>query len=505
MGMGTDVPEGFSLIYQPNDFEAVYGQLREDFDESGADVETSEYGGVEIEYHPPVDEFDDGVALAVLNEDTIIVATVPDDLEPIIDTANGDLDPISDNENYTSIKGELTSESIVFSYVDGASILDQALAIDPDAAAQVPAETLAQADVVAGMTLYASQEGIRIDTLAIPGPDVELPAMTSFTPTLADNLPANSLVYATGSDLGPSGILDSIVIAAVAASQFEATESVDDGSGTPIVATPEMTQDPEAYAEEIYAQLEQEIGFNIKTDFIDQLVDEYAFSLSVNNADLNAPDIDAVFVSGVADEQTVTDVLSKVSFVAASAAPEATTGTYDLNGSTVYSIDAGDESVALTIEYTVINGQLVVGINDGLSQYVEGVDESLADSENFTAVFESLPTEVTGAAFLNIPEMLPIIDAIEQDMTASSVPDADPKCGDFSSQEEAQEAYDTDFDFDLDLDYDGEACEDYFAPATPEVATPGSTYSALNILGVGTVSFEQDGNIGQNTLIAIGD
>jgi hypothetical protein len=489
----TDIPSGFAVVYQPDDIESIASFIEESIAPSGEDVETSEYEGVTIQFAPPVDEFSDGYAYAQVNDETIAIATVPEDLEPIIDTVNGDIEPISGVEEFTSIQGKLADESLVFGYVDGAAILDQVLALDPEAAAALPEETVAQARATVGMVFHADDVGFRFDSIVVPGPDAELPELTTFQPSLDERVSSDSLVFLTGSDLGPSGSLDALGL--VLAQLFV---------GVDPLATPVPADDADAYAEEIFAQAEAQIGFNLKTDFIDQLVGEFATSVSVSNIESGVPEIDAVFVSGVDNPTTVNDVLSKISFLAASAAPEESVTSRDLaDGTSLYQFNVGDETFPMIIEFGVIEDQLVIGLNNGIDEYVEGPESALADDENYQTVFSNLPEDITGAAFINVPQILPIIDTFASSM-ASSTPDNDPACAEFDSQEEAQEAYEEEFNFDLDLDFDGEACEDFFAPATPS-ASPVSSTDALNILGIGTVTYDADGDIGQSTLIAIGD
>jgi hypothetical protein len=494
LSMGTDIPSGFAVVIQPDDVEAVSAQIKDSLENSTPAAETSEYNGVTILFAPPADEFSDGYAYAQVNEDTLVIATIPEDLEPIIDTANGDIDPLSDNAGFTDLQGKLTTDSLVFGYVDGASIVEQALAITPESEQQIPEELVAQASGTVGFTFYADQPGFRFDSLIVPAEDAELPALTSFTPSLADRVPSDSLVFLTGSDIGPSGALDSVALLLASVFVVEPTE------GTPV-----PIEDPEAYADEIFAQAEAQLGFNLKTDFVDQLVDEYATSVSVNDITSANPEINAVFVSGVDDATTVNDVLSKFSFLAASIAQSEEVTSRDLaDGTSVYQIDASDDAFPMVIEFGVIGDQLVIGLNNGIDNYVDGPAEPLSENENYQAVFSNLPTEVTGASFINVPQILPILDSFATSMS-SSTPDNDPACAEYGSQEEAQEAYDEDFNFDLDLDFDGEACEDFFAPAGSPEASPAAPSESIHILGVGAVTFDADGDIGQSMLIAIGE
>jgi hypothetical protein len=89
--------------------------------------------------------------------------------------------------------------------------------------------------------------------------------------------------------------------------------------------------------------------------------------------------------------------------------------------------------------------------------------------------------------------------------SGTSTEDADPSCGDYASQEEAQAAYDEDNfeNYQLDLDWDGEACEDYFAPATPVTADAGA--GMLNVSALAAVTWAEDGRTGSNAIIVIGE
>lgn len=492
--MGTDIPSGFSVLYQPEDFDGVYAELHESIENSGTAVETSEYGGVTVEYAPPADEFSDGYAFAQVNDTTLAISTLPEDLEPIIDTANGDIEPLSGNESFTGLQDTLTTDSIVFGYVNGDEIVEQSLAIAPESEAQVPEDVLAQARVNVGFTFWADDPGFRFDSLVVAPDDAELPALTTFQPTLADRISSDSVLFLTGTELGASGALDAIGLLLAQAFVGVDTE-----------ATPAPIEDAEAYAEEIFAQAEQQVGFNLKTDFIDQLVGEYAMSVSVRNVDSMIPEVDAIFVSGADNPTTVNDVLSKISFLAASDAPEDIVTSRDLaDGTSIYQFNVGDETFPMLIEFGVVEDQLVIGLNNGIDEYVDGPETALADDPNYEAVFSNLPSDITSASFVNVPKIVPILESFATSFSASSIPDNGPACAEFESQEDAQAEYEAEFNFDLDLDFDGEACEDFFNTASPE-ASPTSIGSQLNVLGIGTVTYDADGDIGQSTLIAIGE
>ena len=504
LALSSDIPGGFAVVIQPTDVDAVTAELETAVADTGVEIETSDYNGTSITYAPPVDEYSDGYAYAQINDETLAIATVPEDLEPIIDTASGEIAPISENDKFNDLLGKLNTDSLLFGYVDGAGLVEQALAMSPETEAMIPEELIAQASGTVGLTVYADAAGFRFDSLIVPAEGAELPELPVYSPTLADRVSADSLVFLSGSDIGPSGALDSLAL--ILAESFVLAESEATPGALIPEATPTEIVDPEAYADEIFAQAEAELGFDIKADFVDQLVDEYALSVSVKDFFGDAPELNAIFVSGVADEATVTDTLTKFSDLAATEAPEEAVTTRELaDGTILHQLNIGDEEFPMVLELGVIDGQLVIGLNNGIDEYVDGPAEALADDPNYQTVFASLPTEITGASFVNVPKILPIIDGFIASLTTST-PDNDPACAEYASQEEAQTAFDEEFNFDLDLDFDGEACEDYFNPATPDPdATPVSPTAALNILGIGTVTYDADGDVGQSTLIAIGE
>jgi hypothetical protein len=359
----------------------------------------------------------------------------------------------------------------------------------------VPQDTLDQARGYVGFTFWADQPGFRFDSLLVPAEGNTLTALTPFDDDLTTKVSADSLFFTSGRDLGASGALDAIGLIAAQAI-----------AGEEPLATPVADQSAADYADEIFARAEQTIGFNIKTDFIDQLVDDYAFSVSAKNLDSASPEIDAIFVSGAADEDTLNGVISKISYIASLAGEEGTVDSRDLaDGTSIYQFNVGDASLPMVLEAGVVDGQLLIGLNNGIDDYVNGPANPLSDDPNFKAVFSNLPASYSNAFFVNVPVLAPMIESFASSMDSSSTPDNNEKCGEYATQEEAQAAYDETFDFDLDQDFDGQACEDYFSPTPEAAASPVAVTASLNILGIGAVTYDVDGDIGQSMIIAIGE
>jgi hypothetical protein len=493
------IPEGFAVVFQPEDPDALYANLQEvvagEADDNAATVETTDYNGVTIEYWESADEFTDPTAVAQI-DDFVVLAVRPADIEPIIDTVNGDLDSLATTDGFTAVEDALNTEALVFGFVNAAQFIEAAVAEEPTLA-----DSLEQVNGYAGWNVWADDAGFRLDTIQVPAEGAELPELTPFEPTLAENVSADSLLFVNSNDLAGTGIFDLLGVTLQQA--FTETDAV--GIGTPVpdaVATPTV--------DEVYAQLEAQLGFNLQTDLFDQLNGEYGMALSAQDVFSDAPDVNAVFVADVEDEVTVSDVTDKISFILQSSLEdEAELTTREVGDASVYSIEIPDAGLPLTLEYGVIDGQLLIGVNDGIDEYVDGPSNPLADDQVYQDTLAALPQdEITGVQYLNLGVLLPMIEEGATAMSGSmEMADADESCGDYATQEEAQAAYDLDDseNWMLDLDFDGEACEDYFGTSATAEASPVGVTENLNLLSIGTVTYSLDGNTASSTILLIGE
>ncbi len=498
----TDVPEGFAVVFQPEDPEALYGFLQQmvadEANSAGVTVETVDHNGTTIEYWESVDEMTDPTAIALV-EDTVVLAVRPDDVEPIIDTVGGTVDALSSNENFLTVRGAFDTESLSFGYMDATVIADQAALQDPELA-----ELYGTSQAYVGWNAYADENGFRLDTVTVPAGDAAMPAPASFTPTMAERVSADSLFFVNGNDLAGSGVFDLFgMVLQMALADTQTTSTT--GMETTPVATPTV--------DDVYAMLEAQLGFNLKTELFDQMNGEFAMAANVDQIFSDEPVIDVVFVSGVADEATVAGVSERITFIMNSAlGADATLAEREVTGGTVTSITMDPATTGgfpLAIEYGVVDGELLVGVNGGIDSYLDGSATVLADHADYQATFDVLPQEnIVGVQYLSLAKLLPMIeDAATTISTSTSVMDNDEACGDYATQEEAQEAYDADTVglWNLDLDYDGEACEDYFSTGVEVDASPASVTDSLNLISIGTVSHTDGDLYRSSTILLIGE
>ncbi|MGB3306293.1 MAG: DUF3352 domain-containing protein [Thermomicrobiales bacterium] len=499
-----DVPSGFAVIIESPDPDAAQTQLEamieKDAQNNGSTVDTETYGGVEISSIAGTDADSAGTAVARVG-DAVVLATLPTDIHPIIDTANGDVDKLSDDAAFKTLKSGLNADWLSFGMVNGSTLLDQLREQDPEVFAEVPASSIAQMDMVSGYVLWADQPGFRIDTLSLPGAGAEsATAQEPLRNDFASKVSGDTLYFANSSNINQYGILDTVGLIFAQALVGDSMDLATPGA-TPISLDESSAQ--------IFAQAANVLGFNIKTDFIDQLTGEFGVAVSASDLTGSNPNISAIFVSDTEDATKVTDVASKISFILASALGGDVLSSRDVNGSSITSIDLSGTGVAAALEFGVVDGQLLIGTDSGINDYVNGPTDSLADNKVYQDTMAELPAAATGITFLNVQGLMPLIDEATSSLgDMSTTLDNSPDCAQFSSQEEAQAAYDEDqfANFDLDRDFDGTACEDFFASSTPEVAaSPASATSSIHVQAVGTVSYVKDGMSATSTIVLIGE
>lgn len=504
--MTEDIPEGMVVVFQPDDPAALHANFQQmvadEAENNAATVETVDYNGVTIEYWTSDDPEIAPTATALIG-DTVVLSVRPDDIEPVIDTINGDVESLASNENFNAVSSAFTTDSLSFGYVN-ATVLNEALLSADPSLAELAAGYDASMAGYAGWNIYVDDAGFRMDTVTITT-DGSVPSVLD--PSMAERMPADSLFFVNGTDIANSGLselLGTFLQFALADTGMTSTPDVTD------VATPSI--------DETYAELERQLGFNIKTDLLDQMDGEWAISGTASAVFSDTPDVDIVFVSEVADEATVADTLEQINFIVGASLDNeaADISERQVEGGTLSVVTVADmwgPGAPGNIEWGVINGELLFGLGDGIDNYLDGTTEPLANDPVYQQTFDVLPAEnLVSVQFLNLDRTIPMIEEAVMSMESSfEVLDNDEACGDYASQAEAQAAYDED-EFglwNLDLDYDGEACEDFFVDIadtpTEPVASPESMTEDLQILSAASVSYVDGDTYRTSSIILIGE
>lgn len=492
---------GYAVLISSDDPQAAYDLLLADLESnvaiSGGAVTTSEYNGVTITSYAPAadDDFTEPSSVALVG-DYAVQAVRAEDIHPIIDAAAGVVPTLANNENFQSLTEMLPTERLALGFINGPAILASLQASSPDVLESVDDSSTQALDAWTAFSFSAEENGFRLETRSVSN-GMPFEEIVPLDDSFLDNVSSDALVVVNGTNIDSTGIVTTIAL-------FIASAVTGQGlMATPVPGTP-VALDQDA----VFAEAESLLGFNLKTDFVDHLVGEFGLAITVNGSAMDPeslPAVDALLFSEIDDPVAVQDAVSKISFIIGAAMGDAgTIETRDVNGSQVNVIDLSETGIADRVEFGVVDGKFVISIGSGLDDYLLGPETPISADPNFNAVMENLPDEYGTLAYVNMPIVLELVTGLSSSMGAG-IEDADPSCGDYATQQEAQAAYDADqfANFLLDQDFDGEACEDFFgAPlATPEAT--GNPYP--NVIGLGSVSTQEDGVNGTSTFLLIGD
>jgi hypothetical protein len=451
----------------------------------------TDYNGTTIIYSVPQDDDDTGMAAARVG-DHILLASTPEDLHPLIDTANGENENITAVPQFATAVDALPSEFMSFTFVNNG------VATDVDLGPFESSFASLKNDSYTAITLSADQPGFRFESVTIPGEDALPPIAPAYDSTLEAIAPANSLIFFSAPDLGATGMLDALGAALI---------SVAFGTGDTSGSTPAAT-DPEAAIAKQYEDAAGILGVNLQTDLFQQLAGEYGAWLV---ADASLQSGSGVFASQVSDPETVSTTLMQLSFLIQGAmGGENALATRAVGDGSVYSIDLGNGTA---FEFGVIGDMFVLGTSDAVERFAGTDSASLSGGTLYQDVMSTLPEERNSIFYIDLEQAIPLAQTASESAddfgfdAGIGFEDASESCADYASAEEAQAAYDAGAPntFDLDQDFDGEVCEDYFAEAGSvaeieredgmdgdiEDTLANADYSAIKAFAV--VGHEEDG------------
>jgi hypothetical protein len=361
-----------------------------------------------------------GVAYARI-DDALIAAPTVKDLLPVLDLRVNGGDSLGTVPRFEQVIRPLPDESLALGVVNGSQL---AADIGPEADKNLPGIDAVTNGVNAftAFSVTAVDNGFQTDTRSVGEDGAAIFGdADNFTPSLIDQMPADTQVFVDGMDFSSTGLLDAI---GVIGSQFLLGALAGMSSASP-AATP--TIDPSTItlpdaANTAFGQLALLFGVNLKSQLIDNLDGEYAFGLwGLNSTD--ATGVNAAFIAQTSDPAAVDASLTALtSFIGLFAQNSAAVTPTTIDGVPMSSIDLSSSGVSNPVVIGVNDDQLIVGIGDGANDAISGPTEQLADTELFQNATASLPAERNAMLFVNLGELSSTVNAA----TASIIGDATP-------------------------------------------------------------------------------
>ena len=257
--------EGVVVVIRPTEIDALETEIRS---ETGVDAPTEEYLGVEI-----IEGVDDGgmPSFFAIVDDFMLVGSYSDDLKLFIDASLDGGSSLAGLDQFEAASNMLPGSRFAFAFANGPVIFDEVNSTLDDATLNgIVDVAFTSYTGYSGITISAEEAGLRIETVTIPIEPEVVDSSGSADLTMADRMPIDTVVFANGFDLGQTTLLKSVGLLLVAALGTISSDSMEGDS----VATPEPIS-----VDEMYNFLAQLLGFNIKTDFIDQMTGEYGFGV----------------------------------------------------------------------------------------------------------------------------------------------------------------------------------------------------------------------------------
>jgi hypothetical protein len=500
---------GMGAIFEPGDPELAWSfiseGIAEEADGEEATIEETTEGDVTILTITPTEE--NAPEFVVAHDGSLIVfAGNIIDAQTVLDTANGDSDSLADLDSYNQVLADLPANAISFSYYDNSAAMgDLTASMYGDLYSLSPElQAAAEADYVAGISLWVDDNGFRFDSVSIAAEGTDLSALIpEGTVTFDSRVPGATTLFFSGQvlpgywDIAAYSVAQALVVSM-------SGEEPDMSSFEEMFSAESMQEDLE--------QANQVLGFNLLDDFFGQFAGEAAFALTFPNLmTMGELSVDTVMVTELEDPAPVAESLATLVRMASSmSGDEVPVTTRAVGDDTIYVIGDPATTGVPAFEAGVVGNELVIGTDTGVAGFLDGAETTLADDAQYQEVLGLLPGEnYYQVGYIDLTDIIPTVVALSgmSDPGASSIEDADPACLEFDTQADAQAAYDEDpfENSNLDQDFDGQACEDFFNPA-PAVATPAPPSGGVEALeSAAAVAFEADGKMYSSGILVVGE
>ena len=352
--------------------------------------------------------------------DFIIAGVSQADVTEIIDVVDGATDSLADSAEAEQVAAELPAETLSFTYLDGAAILD---AVGEKTVQKLQA-MMPQADQAlwqarAGFAVSAVEPGFRVDAVAVPGESGSLgSAAIANDPAIAaaaERVPAESFLYEAGV-IPENAFASAAYMLALAVNGDMAGEDWQGGKHNQLPTEQEM--------EEEIATAAATLGFDPRSELFDLLGGEFIAFSSFPTFDMNGVGLDAVAAVATTDAGTLNETTRKIAAAIDRSDTGADVSAREVDGDTIYVVSDPEMAGGPSLEFGVVDDQAVVGIGGGIEDLVTEPAASLADDPQFQAVMDELPDEYYQVTYVNIGQAIDVVTAMLGAMNESRTGEA---------------------------------------------------------------------------------
>jgi hypothetical protein len=390
--MAGSVLPGYAIVLHPNQAGTARQIVEEWYTDQlaaqGLEPDRSQTGAIVVLTNPDptTTSFVTNPGVVVFAGDYILLGDNYDDMLPFIEAIQGTVPTLADSEDLLSLNAALPADRLISGYISGETMTESAAGI-------FNASSLAESiDPPFGTTAFAviaDDPGLRFESVSMPVSQTTLrDARDVENPDFAASIPDSTLAMFAGNDLGDSWLIEQVekVLLSVLMSSLG-------GGEIDLTDTDLDTQ---------FGVLGMLTGVNFKTDLLDQLQGSYGtalFSVDTNDpgassavvaSELRNPDLVSVGVTSIGP-LLQSAASGSVSITTSSVADQT------VNNVTLYN---GDQTA--TIQYGVVNDELMVGLGDGISTLAQQPSTSLADDSSYQAALAELPESYSSVLYVDL-------------------------------------------------------------------------------------------------------
>ena len=352
--------------------------------------------------------------------DFIIAGVSQADVTEIIDVVDGASDSLADSAEAQQVAAELPEETLAFTYLDGAAILD---AVGEETVQKLQA-MMPQADQAvwqarAGLAVSAVEPGFRVDAVAVPGESGSLgSAAIANDPAIsaaAERVPAESFLYEAGV-IPENAFVGAAYMLALAVNGDMAGENGQYGKHNQLPTEQEM--------EEEIATAAATLGFDPRSELFDLLGGQFIAFSSFPTFNMNGFGLDAVAAVETTDADTLNETTRKIAAAIERSDTGADVSVRNVDGDTIYVVTDLEMAKGPSLEFGVVDDQAVVGTGRGIEDLVTEPAASLAEDPQFQAVMDELPDEYYQVTYVNIGQAIDVVTAMLGAMDGSQTGEA---------------------------------------------------------------------------------
>jgi hypothetical protein len=340
--------------------------------------------------------------------DFIIVGLSQADVTEIMDVVGGTTDSLADSPEAQQVAADLPADALSFTYFDGSAIVDAlgTRTLKKMQAMMSPAEQ-AVWQAQSGLAVSAVESGFRVDAVMVPGESGDLgPAAIANDPAIvaaAERVTAGTFLYQAGV-VPEDAFAGAAYMLALAVNGDLADEGSQGGGLNQLPSEEEIEQE--------IATAAATLGFDPASELFDLLGGEFIAFSSFPALDMSGFGPDAVAAMTTSDPATLNETARKIAASIERAGLGVDVSVRDVDGNSIYVVSDPEMAMGPSLEFGVVDDQVVVGTGRGIEDLMTEPTTSLADDPQYQAVMGFLPGEYYQVSYIDIGQAGDVLTAM---------------------------------------------------------------------------------------------